>query len=51
MHERMMDTTQPSAEDMANWIGQPIAEEWLALRRFLSTTYEIDPGLSSHIQP
>ena len=33
MHERMMDNSaQPSDEDMVNWIGQPISEEWIALR-------------------
>jgi hypothetical protein len=48
MHERMMDkTTQPSDEDMINWIGQPIAEEWIALRRFLAETYRIGPILNS----
>lgn len=44
MHERMMDkSTQPSYEDMVNWIGQPIAMEWIALRRFLEETYAIVP--------
>jgi hypothetical protein len=44
MHERMMDkSTQPSEEDMANWIGQPIAAEWITLQRFLAETYEIAP--------
>jgi hypothetical protein len=44
MHERMMDRfTQPSYEDMVNWIGQPIAEQWTALRQFLEDTYEISP--------
>ncbi len=44
MHERMMDkSTQPSEQDMANWIGQPIAEEWIALQHFLAETYEITP--------
>ena len=48
MHERMMDrSSQPSEEDMCIWIGQPIAEDWTALRRFLSTTYEIDPIFNS----
>lgn len=44
MHERMMDkTTQPSAEEMINWIGQPIADAWIALRQFLQQRYGIDP--------
>ncbi len=44
MHERMMDkSTQPSDEDMINWIGQPIADAWIALRRFLEHTYLIVP--------
>ena len=48
MNERMMDkTTQPSDEDMVNWIGQPIAKEWIALRRFLTDTYSIVPLFNS----
>ncbi len=48
MHERMMDKiTQPSDEDMINWIGQPGAEEWIALRRFLAETYGIVPSSNS----
>jgi hypothetical protein len=48
MHERMMDkTTQPTDEDMINWIGQPVAEAWTALRRFLVETYGIDPIFNS----
>jgi AraC family transcriptional regulator len=48
MHERMMDkTNQPSDEDMINWIGQPIAKEWIALRRFLTETYDIAPIFNS----
>lgn len=44
MHERMMDkTTQPSAAEMINWIGQPIADAWIALRQFLQQSYGIDP--------
>ena len=44
MHERMLDkSTQPSYEDMVNWIGQPIATEWIALRHFLEETYAILP--------
>ncbi len=44
MHERMMDkSAQPSFEDMVNWIGQPTATEWIALRRFLEETYHILP--------
>src|SRR5512144_697845 len=44
MHERMMDkSAQPSDQDMINWIGQPIAEQWVALRRFLTQTYDIVP--------
>jgi hypothetical protein len=49
MHERLMDKTkQPSDADMVAAIGQPIAEAWTALRRFLVDTYGIlpvfDPG-------
>jgi len=48
MHERMMDkSTQPTDEDMLNWIGQPIAEEWTALRQFLAQTYAIAPIFNS----
>ena len=48
MHERMMDKTiQPSDDDMINWIGQPIAEEWIALRQFLAETYAIVPIFNS----
>ena len=44
MHERMMDkATQPSEEEMSSWIGQPIADAWIALRRFLEQTYKIVP--------
>ena len=48
MHKRMMDkTTQPSDADMINTIGQPIAEGWTALRRFLVETYGIVPVFDS----
>jgi hypothetical protein len=48
MHERMTDkTTQPSDADMITWIGQPIAETWIALRRFLVETYGIVPIFNS----
>jgi hypothetical protein len=48
MHERMMDnTTQPSDADMINAIGQPIADAWIALRRFLVETYGIAPVFNS----
>ena len=48
MHERMMDkTTQPTDEDMTNWIGQPITREWIALRQFLAETYDISPTFNS----
>ena len=44
----MMDkTTQPSDADMTDWIGQPVAEAWTALRRFLVETYDISPVLNS----
>lgn len=44
MHERMMDkSTQPSEQDMATWIGQPLSSDWLALRQFLSESYDILP--------
>lgn len=48
MYERMMDkSVQPSDDDMVNWIGQPLAEEWIALRRFLAETYNIAPIFNS----
>jgi hypothetical protein len=48
MHERMMyKTTQPSDEDMIQWIGQPIAKEWIALRQFLTDTYGVVPIFNS----
>lgn len=48
MYERMMDkTTQPTEEAMFAFIGQPIAEAWTALRRFLVETYEIEPIFNS----
>jgi hypothetical protein len=44
MHERMMDKTrQPTDEEMLVHIGQPIAEAWASLRRFLVETYAIQP--------
>jgi hypothetical protein len=48
MHERMMDKSiQPSDQEMINWIGQPLATEWVALRRFLTETYDILPIFNS----
>lgn len=48
MHERMMDKTeQPTDADMINWIGQPVAEAWTALRRFLVETYDVVPVFNS----
>ncbi len=48
MYERMMDkTSQPSDTDMVTTIGQPIAEAWTALRRFLVETYGILPVFNS----
>jgi hypothetical protein len=48
MHERMTDKTiQPSDEEMINVIGQPIAEAWSELRRFLVETYDIVPVFNS----
>lgn len=48
MHERMMDkTVQPSDEDMIDWIGQPVAAEWIALRQFLAETYATVPIFNS----
>lgn len=44
MHERMMDRTiQPSEAMMAEWIGLPVADDWMALRKFLEEAYEIEP--------
>lgn len=44
MYERMLDKTkQPDFEEMTDWIGQPLAKEWSALRRFLEETYQIEP--------
>jgi len=48
MHERMTDkTTQPSAADMIDVIGPPLAEAWITLRRFLVATYDIVPIFNS----
>ncbi len=48
MHERMMDKScQPTDLDMLNTIGQPIAEAWTSLRRFLVETYAILPVFNS----
>lgn len=48
MDERMLDkTTQPTDGEMLAAIGQPIAEAWTALRRFLVETYAIAPTLDS----
>jgi len=48
MHERMTDkSTQPSDTDMLNFIGQPIAQAWTALRHFLAETYAILPVFNS----
>jgi len=48
MYERMTDkTTQPSDADMVQFIGQPIAEAWTSLRRFLVDTYGIIPIYNS----
>ncbi len=47
MHERMTDkSVQPTDEDMIRVIGQPIAEAWSDLRRFLVETYDIVPVLN-----
>jgi hypothetical protein len=44
MYERMMDkSTQPSEQDMATWIGQPLSADWLALKQFLLESYDILP--------
>ena len=43
----MDKTTQPSDADMTNWIGLPIAVEWIALRKFLEETYDIIPIFNS----
>ncbi len=48
MHERMMDkSAQPTDAEMIDWIGQPLAGEWTALRRFLAETYDILPVFNS----
>lgn len=48
MHERMTDKTrQPTDTDMTDAIGQPIAESWTELRRFLVETYDITPTFNS----
>ena len=45
-YERLIDkNTLPSDADMIEVIGQPLAEAWTGLRRFLVETYEIDPIL------
>ena len=44
MHERMTDKSrQPTEAEMLAAIGQPLAEAWTALRRFLAETYAIEP--------
>ena len=48
MHERMLDKShQPSDEEMAQMIGQPLAEAWSALRQWLVETYRITPVFNS----
>lgn len=48
MHERMLDKTrQPTDEEMAVFIGEPIASAWTELRRFLVETYKIMPVFNS----
>ena len=48
MYERMTDkTTQPTDEDMLTVIGQPLADAWNDLRRFLVETYAITPIFNS----
>ena len=48
MNERMTDKTkQPTDADMIAHIGQPIADAWTALRRFLIETYPIVPIYNS----
>ena len=48
MHERMTDkTAQPSDAEMIDFIGQPIAGAWTALRQFLVQTYAIVPTFNS----
>lgn len=48
MHERMLDkTSQPAENEMYAVIGQPIADEWIALRCFLVETYAIQPIFNS----
>ena len=43
----MDKSTQPSDEEMINWIVQPIATEWITLRQFLAGTYKIVPIFNS----
>ena len=41
MNERMLDRTkQPTFEEMDDWIGQPIASDWLRLRQMLEEKYK-----------
>lgn len=48
MHERMLDKTkQPTEEEMLQFIGEPLAEAWTALRQFLVETYDIAPVFNS----
>jgi hypothetical protein len=48
MYERMMDkTNQPTDAEMIDFIGQPVAEAWTALRGFLVETYDIVPICNS----
>jgi hypothetical protein len=46
MHERLTDKNfEPSDQDMSGVIGQPLAEAWTELRRFLVDTYQVVPIL------
>jgi hypothetical protein len=46
MNERLIDKDpQPSDADMLQVIGQPLANAWTSLRRFLVETYDIVPFL------
>lgn len=40
-------SAQPSDEEMVEAIGQPIADAWIGLRRFLVETYNIAPVFNS----
>ena len=46
VYERLIDKEQqPTDAEMVSVIGEPLAEAWNQLRRFLVMTYEVEPEL------